>query len=135
MPETQVGSHATWFEEPDLIALRLQGPVSAGESAALARVHTEMARDRETVYMLVDLTEFGGGTPQGRKITSEALALMPVRGIAVCQAKLTSRVMAKLVFAGMKLFRNDVRFDIEFFDQEGRAREWIGERRAAAVPG
>ena len=135
MPETRIGSHATWFEEPDLIALRLNGPVSAGESEALARVHTEMARDRETVYMLVDLTEFGGGTPQGRRITSEALARMPVRGIAVCQAKLTSRVMAKLVFAGMKLFRNDVRFDIEFFDQEGRAREWIGERRAAAIPG
>lgn len=135
MPETHVGSHATWFEEPDLIALRLNGPVSVGESDALARIHTEMARDRETVYMLVDMTEFGGGTPAGRKVTSEALTRMPVRGIAICRAKLTSRVMAKLVFAGVKLFRKEVRFDIEFFDHEGKAREWIGERRAAAVPG
>jgi hypothetical protein len=136
MPETrQVGAHTTWFEEPDLIALRLNGPVSFEESGVIARVHTEMARDRKTVYMLVDMTEFGGGTPAGRKVTSEALTRMPVRGIAVCRAKLTSRVMAKLVFAGVKLFRNDVRFDIEFFDHEGPAREWIGERRAAAVPG
>lgn len=136
MPETrQVGAHATWFEEPDLIGLRLNGPVSFEESDDIARLHVEMAQDRTDVYMLIDMTEYGGGTPEGRKVTSEALTRMPVRGIAVCRAKLTSRVFAKLVFAGMRLFRNDVRFDIEFFDHEGQAREWIGEHRAAAVPG
>jgi hypothetical protein len=92
-----------------------------------------MAQGRETVYMLVDMTDFGNGTPAGRKVTSEALTKMPVRGIAICRAKLTSKVMAKLVFAGVKLFRKDVRFDIQFFDQEGAAREWIEGRRSAAV--
>jgi hypothetical protein len=134
MPEIQpVGSHTTWFEEPALIALRLNGDVSLQESQALARIHTEMAQGRETVYMLVDMTDFGNGTPAGRKVTSEALTKMPVRGIAICRAKLTSKVMAKLVFAGVKLFRKDVRFDIQFFDQEGAAREWIEGRRSAAV--
>ncbi len=133
MPEIQpVGSHATWFEEPDLIGLRLKGDVSLEESEALAMVHAEMARGRDVIYMLVDMTGFGSGTPAGRKVTSETLTRMPVRGVAVCRARLSSKVMAKLVFTGMKLFRKDVRFDTEFFDHERAAREWIDGRRAAA---
>lgn len=133
MPEIQpVGSHATWFEEPDLIGLRLKGDVSLEESEALAMVHAEMARGRDVIYMLVDMTGFGSGTPAGRKVTSETLTRMPVRGVAVCRARLSSKVMAKLVFTGMKLFRKDVRFDTEFFDHESAAREWIDGRRAAA---
>jgi hypothetical protein len=134
MPEIQpVGSHATWFEEPELIVLRLKGDVSLAESEALAGIHEEMARGREAIYMLLDMTEFGSGTPAGRKVTSQALTRMPVRGVAICRAKLTSKVMAKLVFAGVKLFRKDVRFGIEFFDHEGQARTWIDERRSAAA--
>jgi hypothetical protein len=134
MPEIQpVGSHDTWFEEPGLIGLRLKGDVSLEESAALADIHTEMARACKAIYMLVDMTEFGSGTPAGRKVTSETLTRMPVRGIAICRAKLTSKVMAKLVFAGVRLFRKDVKFEIEFFDHEAAAREWIAERRSAAA--
>ena len=134
MPETHsIGSHTTWFEEPDLIALRLSGDVSLAESASLAQEHLEMARGRDRVYMLVDLTEFGSGTPEGRKVTSETLNRMPVRGVAVCRAKLTAKVMAKLVFAGVKLFRKERRgFPIEFFDGEREARAWIEVVRARA---
>jgi len=131
MPDTHsIGSHTTWFEEPDLIGLRLSGDVSVAESEVLAREHLEMARGRGSVFMLVDMTEFGSGTPAGRKVTSEALHRMPVRGVAVCRAKLTSRVMAKLVFAGVKLFRKEQRsFPIEFFDDEPEARAWIAEAK------
>lgn len=129
----QVGSHATWFEEPDLIVLRLSGDVSLEESEVLAREHLDMVQGRESLFMMVDMTEFGSGTPGGRKVTSEALHRMPVRGIAICRAKLTSKVMAKLVFAGVKLFRraDTPRFETEYFDDEAAARAWIGERRAA----
>lgn len=131
MPDTHsIGSHTTWFEEPDLIGLRLSGDVSVVESEVLAREHLEMARGRGSVFMLVDMTEFGSGTPAGRKVTSEALHRMSVRGVAVCRAKLTSRVMAKLVFAGVKLFGKERRgFPIEFFDDEPEARAWIEEAR------
>ena len=132
MPDThRIGSHTTWFEEPDLIALRLSGDVSPGESATLAQEHLEMARGRDQVFMLVDMTDFGSGTPEGRKVTSEALHRMPVRGVALCRAKLTAKVMAKLVFAGVKLFRKEHRtFPIEFFDGEAEARAWIEQARA-----
>ena len=138
MPQTrqeprQVGSHATWFEEPDLIVLRLSGDVSLEESEILAREHLDMVQGRESLFMMVDMTDFGSGTPAGRKVTSEALHRMPVRGVAICRAKLTSKVMAKLVFAGVKLFRkaDAPRFETEYFDDETTARSWIGERRTA----
>lgn len=131
MPENhRIGSHTTWFEEPDLIGLRLSGDVSLAESEILAQEHLGMSQGRDGVYMLVDLTDFGSGTPAGRKITSEALHRMPVRGVAVCRAKLTAKVMAKLVFAGVNLFRKEHRgFPIEFFDDEPQARAWIAESR------
>lgn len=134
MPQTrQVGSHATWFEEPDLIVLRLSGDVSLEESEVLAREHLDMVQGRESVFVMVDMTAFGSGTPAGRKVTSETLHRMPLRGIAICRAKLTSKVMAKLVFAGVKLFRkaDAPRFETEYFDDEATARSWIGERRTA----
>ena len=131
MPEIRgVGSHTTWFEEPDLIGLRLSGHVSLLDSEALAREHLGMAQGRETIYMLVDMAGYGSGTPAGRKLTSETLYKMPVRGIALYRAKLTSRVMAKLVFAGVKLFRKDrENLPIEFFADEAEARAWIEAKR------
>ncbi|HWM94785.1 MAG TPA: STAS/SEC14 domain-containing protein [Thermoanaerobaculia bacterium] len=134
MAETRrVGSHATWFEEPDVIALRLTGPVSLEESEVLARLHEDMARGREKVFMLVDMAEFGGGTPEGRKVTGAALSRMPVQGVAIHQAKMTARVMAKLVLTGTRLFRKGDGFPTEFFGEEAAARVWIEERRGAAV--
>lgn len=131
MPQThEVGPHATWFEEPDVVALRLNGPVSLEESVALASLQEEMVKGRDGIFMLVDMSEFGGGTPAGRKVTSEALTRMPVRGVAVCRAKLTAKVMAKLVLASVKLFRKDLsRFPTEFFEDEAAGRAWIRERR------
>lgn len=126
----RVGSHTTWFEEPDLIGLRPSGDVSLQESEALAREHLGMAQGRPAIFMLVDMAEYGSGTPAGRKVTSETLYKMPVRGIALYRAKLTSKVMAKLVFAGVKLFRKDrENLPIEFFDDEAEARAWIEAKR------
>jgi hypothetical protein len=135
MPQIhQVGPHATWFEEPDVIALRLDGAVSLEDSEALAQVHLGMAEGRERVFMLIDMSDFGGGTPAGRKVTSEALTRMPVRGVAVYGAKLTQKVMAKLVLVGVKLFRkeDEARFPIEFLEHEDAARDWIEARRDGA---
>jgi hypothetical protein len=137
MPEIRgVGSHTTWFEEPDLIGLRLAGDVSLQESEGLAREHLGMAQGRDAIFMLVDMAGYGSGTPAGRKVTSEALHQMPVRGIALYRAKLTSKVMAKLVFAGVKLFRKDRQgLPIEFVADEAEARAWIEARRSASVRG
>ena len=81
--------------------------------------------------MLVDMVGLGSDTPAGRKTTSEALTRMPLRGLAVCQARMEAKVMAKMVIAGVNLFKGEEgeRFPVEYFEDEPAARAWIDSLR------
>lgn len=132
MPEIhRIGSHTTWLEDPDLIVLRLAGDVSLDDAEEINRRHFELIGDRDSIFMLVDMAGLGTDTPAGRKLTSEALTRMPLRGLAVCHAHLEARVMAKMVITGAELFKTEekAKFPVSFFDNEPSARAWIEERR------
>jgi len=136
MPEIhRVGSHATWIEDPDLIVLRLAGDVSLEDAEAINRRHFELIEGREAIFMLVDMAGLRTDTPAGRKLTSEALTRMPLRGLAVCHAHLEARVMAKMIITGSELFKTEESgdFPVSFFEDEPSARAWIAERRQALV--
>jgi SpoIIAA-like len=129
MPEVhRIGAHITWLEEPDLIVLRLAGDVTQEDAEGINQQHFAMLEGRDHIYMLVDMVALGTDTPGGRKTTSEALNRMPLRGLAVCQARMEAKVMAKMVVAGMSLFKDDKggeRFPVEYFEDEPAARAWI----------
>jgi hypothetical protein len=132
MPEIhRIGAHTTWLEDPDLIVLRLAGDVSLDDAEEINRRHFELIGDREAIFLLVDMAGLGADTPAGRKLTSEALTRMPLRGLAVCHAHLEARVMAKMVITGAELFKTEetAKFPVSFFDDEPPARVWIEERR------
>ena len=132
MPEVhRIGAHTTWIEEPDLIVLRLAGDVSPEDAEEINRRHFAMIEGRESVFMLVDMVGLGSDTPAGRKTTSEALTRMPLRGLAVCQARMEAKVMAKMVIAGVNLFKGEEgeRFPVEYFEDEASARAWIDSLR------
>jgi serine/threonine-protein kinase RsbT len=132
MPEIhRIGAHATWLEEPDLIVLRLAGDVSLEDAEEISRRHLALSAGRTGVFMLVDMLGLGADTPAGRKTTSEALTRMPLRGLAVCQARMEAKVMAKMVIAGVSLFKAETAsFPVEYFDDETAARAWIGGLRS-----
>jgi hypothetical protein len=127
----RIGAHTTWFEEPDLIVLRLAGDVSKEDAEEINRRHFGLIEGREAIFMLVDMAGLGTDTPGGRKVTSEALTQMPLRGLAVCHAHLEARVMAKMIITGADLFKTEdsTDFPTAFFDDESAARAWIEERR------
>lgn len=132
MPEIhRIGSHTTWLEEPNLIVLRLAGDVTLEDAEAINEVHFRIIEGLESIFMLVDMAGIGTDTPGGRKTTSAALNQMPLRGLAVCHARMEARVMAKMIITGVDLFKDDTstRFPVEFFDDEPAARAWIEERR------
>jgi hypothetical protein len=132
MPEIhRIGAHATWFEEPDLIVLRLAGDVTREDAEEINIRHFAMIEGRDSVLMLVDMLGLGTDTPGGRKTTSEALNRMPLRALAVCQARVEAKVMAKMVIAGMSLFKEGEKesFPVEFFDDEPAARSWLEGQR------
>ena len=128
MPEVhRIGAHTTWIEEPDLLVLRLAGDVSPEDAEEINRKHFGLIAGRESVYMLVDMVGLGSDTPAGRKTTSEALTRMPIRGLAVCQARMEAKVMAKMVIAGVDLFKEEesARFPVQYFEDEATARAWL----------
>jgi anti-sigma regulatory factor (Ser/Thr protein kinase) len=132
MPEVhRIGAHTTWLEEPDLIVLRLAGHVSPEDAEEINRRHFALIENRDHIYMLVDMVGLGTDTPSGRKTTSEALTRMPLRGLAVCNARMEAKVMAKMIIAGVSLFQEDgsERFPVEYFDDEPAARAWIESLR------
>ncbi len=132
MPEIhRIGAHTTWLEEPDLIVLRLAGDVNLEDAEAINQIHFQMTEGRANIFMLVDMAGIGTDTPGGRKTTSAALNQMPLRGLAVCRARLEARVMAKMIVTGVDLFKDDdsARFPVEFFEDEPAARAWLEERR------
>lgn len=135
MPEIhRIGAHTTWLEDPDLIVLRLAGDVSLEDAEEINRRHFALSEGRAGVFMLVDMLGLGSDTPAGRKTTSEALTRMPLRGLAVCQARMEAKVMAKMVIAGVTLFKEAEtgRFPVEYFAAEAEARAWINGLRERA---
>jgi hypothetical protein len=124
-----IGKHVTALEEPDVIFMRLQGPVSAEEGSEINRLHREFGDTHDHVFFLIDLKDLESIHPDTRKEAGEVLKDLPLRGAAVYQAGFKARVLAKLIFTAMNLFRNE-KAPIEFFETASEAREWIeGLRR------
>ncbi len=125
------GAQSTWFEEPDVIGLKMVGVVSAEESRDFHAKQVALSQGRKHVFLLVDMSDFSSVSSAGRKYASEGLHQTPIRGIAVHQAGITARVLGKLVVAGVQLFTKDEtkHFPLEFFPTEAEARAWIDQRR------
>jgi hypothetical protein len=126
----QIGTHTTYFEEPDIIFLRLVGYCHRDEGEEINRRHMEMGQGRKDVYYLIDLAKLEGIDPEVRKRATEVLNEVPLRGMVGYAAPLKARVIAKLVFTALNLFSGKAeKIPLEFFDTEAQARGWIEKRR------
>ena len=125
-----IGRHLTVFEEPDIIFMRLKGPVSAEEGSEINRLHREFGDTHDHVFFLIDLKDLESIHPEVRKESGEILKDLPLRGAAVYQAGFKAKVLAKLIFTAMNLFRpEEEKAPIEFFDTESEALAWIENLR------
>ncbi|HEX2643361.1 MAG TPA: hypothetical protein VHU81_10235 [Thermoanaerobaculia bacterium] len=129
-PEHQIGEQITYFEEPDIIYMKLIGTLQEEDGLEVNRRHREFARGREHIFFLIDLSELQSIHPVVRKAATETLKEVPLRGIAVCQAPLKARVIAKLITTALNMFKSDAaKNPVEFTDTEEAARTWIAARR------
>jgi len=133
MDSATIGRHTTFFEPPDILFMRLSGPVSEEEAKEIDRVHLAWAAGHPRVFFLLDLSELESIDPEGRKDASRTVRELPLAGVAIYGAPMKARVLAKLVFTAMNLFKSNAadRFPIEFVKSEAEARTWIEERRRA----
>ena len=124
-----VGEQITGFEEPDLIYMKLSGTVTDDEVRVINEMQIDFCRGRDSVFFLIDLSELESLSNSVRRAAIEGLNQMPVGGLAVFEAPLTARVLAKLIITGMKLFGKTI--PLHFFDDEAGARAWIEQQRSA----
>ncbi len=135
-----VGKHWTGFEEPDLLLMKLSGVVTEADARELNRLHFGYVRGKERIFYLIDLADLETIEPGGRKEAGSGLQRLPLGGIAIYEAPLKARVLAKLIFTAMNMFRMGgiAKVPFEFHPSEREARAWLDERRklpvAAAAP-
>jgi len=138
MDNAPIGRHTTFFEPPDILFMRLSGPVSEEEAKEIDRRHLAWVAGHPRVFFLLDLSELESIDPEGRKDASRTVRELPLAGVAIYGAPMKARVLAKLVFTAMNLFKSNAadRFPIEFVKSEAEARAWIeARRRALGLPG
>lgn len=124
------GKHITYFEEPDIIFMKLAGDVSDAEGLELLRRQKAFAEGRKMLFFLMDGREMAGISPVARRAVAETLKEIPLFGMANFQSSMKARVVAKLVITAINLFRKDASTNpVEFFSSEQEAREWIDSRR------
>jgi hypothetical protein len=126
-----VGKHTCNFEEPDIIFMELVGPVSATEGSEINRRHREMGEGKDYVFFLINLHKLESIHPEVRKEAGEVLKNLPIRGAFGFLAPIKAKVIAKLIFTAMNMFKSaEDRITVDFFDTEEEAREAILKRRA-----
>jgi hypothetical protein len=125
-----IGEQVTYFEEPDIIVLKLKGEVSEEEGIELNRRNREFGKGLEHVFFLIDLEHMTNLPPKVRKVATETLNEVPTRGVAIYKAPFKARVIAKLIITALNMFRREAAKDpVEFTDSEQEARAWIDKRR------
>ena len=124
-----VGEQLTGFEEPAMIYMKLVGTVTEDEVRVINEMQIDFCQERDRVFFLIDLSELESLSNAVRRAAIEGLNQMPVAGLAVYEAPLTARVLAKLIITGMKLFGKSI--PLQFFDDEPAARGWIEQQRRA----
>jgi hypothetical protein len=132
MSQDAIGQHATGFEEPDTIWLRLVGAVSEEDGRAINNINGSYGEGRPHIFFLVDLAGLESIDPVARREAAVAMQQLPLCGVAIHGASLKAKVLAKLVFTAINLFRSssESSVPIHFFDTADDARAWIHRRRA-----
>jgi hypothetical protein len=124
------GKHITYFMEPDIIYMKFGGTATTEDSLELLRRQVAMSEGRNLLFFLIDAEELDTIAPEGRKAVAETLKELPLRGMAVVQAPLKAKVVARLVITAINLFRKDAKLNpVSFFDTEEEGLAWIAERR------
>jgi hypothetical protein len=128
--EPNVGKQTTYFEPPDIIFLKLRGHVTFEEGNEINRLHLEWALGLPNVFFLIDLAELQRIDADVRKLATESLARLPLRGMVGFSAPLKAKVIATLIFTAINLFAKKAdKIPLKFVATEEEARAWIEQWR------
>jgi hypothetical protein len=116
------------FEPPNLCFLRLTGDLDGPSAEDIFAEIRPFAAEQGFVLLLVDVSGVGAVEPAARRVGIDSSRDIPLRGIALCGASFTFRVIATLVHNAAILLHKHRDNPIRFFDGEADARAWLAER-------
>jgi hypothetical protein len=132
--DPQIGKQITYFEEPDIVVLKIVGEVTKEEGFEINRRHAEWGQGRERVFFLIDLEKLEKIDPAVRKNATETMAQLPLRGMVSYAAPLKAKVIATLIFTALNMFSKKAdKIPLEFVATEAEARAWIDVRRQEEI--
>lgn len=128
--DPRIGQHICTFEEPDIIYMRLIGPVSWEEGHEVNRRHLAYGETHDRLFFLIDLEKLESIHPDVRKEAGQIMRQIPLKGATLYKAPLKARVVAKLILTAMNTFRREEdKVPVLFLASEEEARAWIDKRR------
>lgn len=128
----QVGSHLAILDEPDVLRIRLVGPLRPDEMRALVRADRALWRDRGYSLVLLDAREAGSFDAAARHAAFDEVKQEPgyLGTTAVFGLSGSLRVLLNLIANALRLLK-DQDDEMRCFSHEADARAYLKARRSA----
>jgi hypothetical protein len=127
------GKHRIYSELPDTLRIVMDGDVSVDDVLGMVEAIAAFERDKDNIFILLDLSQFGTIPADARKTASHHNAAQQLRACALYGATFAQRVLLVLVTKAFAVLKGNDRMRIAAFDTEVRARAWLAEQRRAIL--
>ena len=126
--EGRIGPHINRFIPPDIMYMRVAGPLSDEDGREINRQQYELGKDVDGLFFLCDIAELESVTAETRKGAVEIQKNMAIAGVVILKAPLKARIFAKLILTATNLFRSE-KMPVVFVETEDEGWAWIEQQR------
>ncbi|MBJ6761388.1 hypothetical protein JGU66_11485 [Myxococcaceae bacterium JPH2] len=129
--EWTLGTHRAWFEAPDILWARFNGPTDEECSRWSVGIYRELG-ERQRFYLAADI---GSSmlSPESRKYLVEHSKARWFHAIVYIGAGLEQKAATKSLTVASMLNGNEPH-DVHYADTAEQAREWIAAHRSRRAP-
>lgn len=120
--------------EGDIVHLQIRGRLDLARITMLHEQVAQVLREAGQAYLLADLSQLDGISPDARRANGEWSKTHHVTGAALYGAGFAARTLASLLYQAVRLVGNK-HFELEFARDEAAGRRWIDAHRAKGRAG
>ncbi len=103
----------------------LQGKIEQSQVERLFDQLAEVVHDLPYFFLVIDLADFKGDTPEARRHSSDRFKELPPRAVAIIADSFVQRTMAKVLFTAIELLSGDRRQYTKILKREDPIQPWF----------
>ncbi|MBZ4415646.1 STAS/SEC14 domain-containing protein [Myxococcus sp. RHSTA-1-4] len=127
-----MGLSKLWFEEPDTVRLVTVGAFDMKLMTEVNAVAEELRVHHPAIYLVSDMRQSSGLTPEVRKAIGESPDANPFAGMVIFGASFAVRTMANMMTRAAALLGRQGTKPFAMVDTEEEAKAWVAAQRDAA---